>query len=308
MEETQTTTSGESTEVTSTEPTSTTTTEEVVTSEETVADTTQDTSNNSTEAETTEEAKEAPVQKQDWEKNYKELQSEFTKKTQELSQLKKQQEQANAVVEQSGQIKQSVIDRVAQQIAFEELSAYRNAIFELDTETQQEVNNLLNAYQQSNDRRYLDRAKEYYGSNFVGAIEAQKVQRTNQLANELEARRQEYTTKRKQEFESGLKENAPVSYSYYDKDSAYYSPELANAIATSPSMDVAEIEAAVKSIEEKVIAKYKAGLAKLEAAQNGAKGLNLPQNKTTVTTQPASSLAEITDQKELDAMVDKLLK
>ena len=307
MEETQTTTSGESTEVTSTEPTSTTT--ETVTSEETVADTTQDTSNDSTEAET-EEAKteEAPVQKQDWEKSYKELQSEFTKKTQELSQLKKQQEQANAVVEQSGQIKQSVIDRVAQQIAFEELSAYRNAIFELDTETQQEVNNLLNAYQQSNDRRYLDRAKEYYGSNFVGAIEAQKVQRTNQIANELEAKRQEYTTKRRQEFESGLKENAPVSYSYYDKDSAYYSPELANAIATSPSMDVAEIETAVKNIEEKVIAKYKANLAKLEAAQNGAKGLNLPQNKTTVTTQPASSLAEITDQRELDAMVDKLLK
>jgi len=306
MEETQTTTSGESTEVTSQEPVSTTT-EQVVTSEETtVDDTTQDTSNDSTVTET--EEAEPPKQTQDWEKNYKELQSEFTKKTQELSQLKKQQEQANAVVEQSGQIKQSVINQVAQQIALEELSAYRNAVFELDTETQQEVNTLLNAYQQSGNRTYLDKAKEYYGSNFVGAIEAQKVQRTNQLANQLEAKRQEYTTKRKQEFESGLKENAPVSYSYYDKDSAYYSPELANAIATSPDMDVAAIEEAIKNIETKVIAKYKASLAKLEAAQNGTKNLNLPQNKTTVTTQPASTLAEVTDQKELDAIVDKYLK
>ena len=134
------------------------------------------------------------------------------------------------------------------------------------------------------------------------------MQRTNQLANQLEAKRQEYTTKRKQEFESGLKENAPVSYSYYDKDSAYYSPELANAIATSPDMDVAAIEEAIKNIETKVIAKYKASLAKLEAAQNGTKNLNLPQNKTTVTTQPASTLAEVTDQKELDAIVDKYLK
>lgn len=303
MEETQTTTSGESTEVTSQETESTTT--DVVTSEQ-ETDTTQDTSNDSTVTET--EEAEAPKQTQDWEKNYKELQSEFTKKTQELSQLKKQQEQANAVVEQSGQIKQSVINQVAQQIALEELSAYRNAVFELDTETQQEVNTLLNAYQQSGNRSYLDKAKEYYGSNFVGAIEAQKVQRTNQLASQLEAKRQEYTTKRKQEFESGLKENAPVSYSYYDKDSAYYSPELANAIATSPDMDVAAIEEAVKNIEAKVIAKYKASLAKLEAAQNGTKNLNLPQNKTTVTTQPASTLAEVTDQKELDAIVDKYLK
>ena len=304
MEETQTTTSGESTEVTSQE-TESTTTEPVVTSEQ-ETDTTQDTSNDSTVTET--EEAEPPKQTQDWEKNYKELQSEFTKKTQELSQLKKQQEQANAVVEQSGQIKQSVINQVAQQIALEELSAYRHAVFELDTETQQEVNTLLNAYQQSGNRTYLDKAKEYYGSNFVGAIEAQKVQRTNQLANQLEAKRQEYTTKRKQEFESGLKENAPVSYSYYDKDSAYYSPELANAIATSPDMDVAAIEEAIKNIETKVIAKYKASLAKLEAAQNGTKNLNLPQNKTTVTTQPASTLAEVTDQKELDAIVDKYLK
>lgn len=303
MEETQTTTSGESTEVTSQETESTTT--DVVTSEQ-ETDTTQDTSNDSTVTET--EEAEPPKQTQDWEKNYKELQSEFTKKTQELSQLKKQQEQANAVVEQSGQIKQSVINQVAQQIALEELSAYRNAVFELDTETQQEVNTLLNAYQQSGNRQYLDKAKEYYGSNFVGAIEAQKVQRTNQLASQLEAKRQEYTTKRKQEFESGLKENAPVSYGYYDKDSAYYSPELANAIATSPDMDVAAIEEAIKNIETKVIAKYKASLAKLEAAQNGTKNLNLPQNKTTVTTQPASTLAEVTDQKELDAIVDKYLK
>lgn len=306
MEETQTTTSGESTEVTSQE-TESTTTEPVVTSEETmVDDTTQDTSNDSTVTET--EEAEPPKQTQDWEKNYKELQSEFTKKTQELSQLKKQQEQANAVVEQSGQIKQSVINQVAQQIALEELSAYRNAVFELDDVAQKKVNTLLNAYQQTNNRQYLDQAKEFYGSNFVGAIEAQKVQRTNQLANQLEAKRQEYTTKRKQEFESGLKENAPVSYSYYDKDSAYYSPELANAIATSPDMDVAAIEEAVKNIETKVIAKYKASLAKLEAAQNGTKNLNLPQNKTTVTTQPASTLAEVTDQKELDAIVDKYLK
>ena len=172
MEETQTTTSGESTEVTSQE-TESTTTEPVVTSEETmVDDTTQDTSNDSTVTET--EEAEPPKQTQDWEKNYKELQSEFTKKTQELSQLKKQQEQANAVVEQSGQIKQSVINQVAQQIALEELSAYRNAVFELDDVAQKKVNTLLNAYQQTNNRQYLDQAKEFYGSNFVGAIEAQK--------------------------------------------------------------------------------------------------------------------------------------
>jgi len=302
MEETQTTTtSGESTEVTSQETTESTTTE-AVTSEETTTDTTQETSNDSTvkEAET-----EAP--KQDWEKNYKELQSEFTKKTQELSQLKKQQEQSRSILEETGQVKQSVINQVALQIANEELQAYRNAVWELDSETQQEVNSLLNAYQQSGNRQYLDKAKEYYGSNFVGQIEVQKIQRTNQIANELEAKRQEYTSRRKQEFESGLKDNAPTAYSYYDKESAYYCPELANAIQTSPTMNIAEIELAVKNIEEKAIAKYKAELARVEAAQNGAKGLNLPQDKT-VNMQTATTLADITDQKELDAYVDKYLK
>lgn len=307
MEETQTTTSGESTEVTSQEPVSTTETTEV-TSEETTTtgeDTTQDTDSDSTVTETTEQATQEP--KTDWEKNYKELQSEFTKKTQELSALKKKQEQQNAIVSETGQVKQAVIDKVALQIANEELYAYRNAVFELDSEVQQDVVNLLNAYQNSGNRQYLDRAKEYYGSNFVGNIEAQKVQRTNQLANELEAKRQEYTSKLRQDFEDGLKANAPTALSYYDKDSEYYSPELANAIATSPDMNVGAIEEAIKNIEAKVIAKYKANLAKLEAAQKGTKSLNLPKD-TTSKNVSSTSLADVTDQKELDALVDKYIK
>lgn len=243
-----------------------------------------------------------------WEKNYKEVQGAYTKVTQELAQLKKELEQKKSVVAPTGQIKDEFVQRAAQQLAMEELNAYRQSIFELDSEVQAEVNNLLNLYQNTGNKNYLDQAKEYYGSNFVGRIEANKYARSQELANQLESQRKEYQTKVKQEFEDGLKTSAPTAFAYQNKDSKFYCPELESAInGAIGNASPIDVENAIKNIEAKVIEKYKAGLAKVETAQNGVKGLVPPANKMQQQTTADKPLSEITDEKELSAVMDKYI-
>jgi len=242
-----------------------------------------------------------------YEDRFKETQAAYTKSQQELKQLSEKVEQLTAtpqVVEPTGEISPAVIQQYARQLAVDELNIYRNAIVQLDPEVQADAISLLNSYQASGNQQFLNQAKEFYGTAFVGEVERNKTIKALEIEKNLNSEKEKYSSAIKQKFFEGIKSEAPRAFGYSDKESKYYSPKLAEAIGNSTGYTPAEVEESIKEIEAKAIERYKDDLALQSKLQKEQKKLSPPSGGLTQTKQETStkSLAQMSDD-ELEALI-----
>ena len=196
-----------------------------------------ETAENGTEAQQTTETAE-PTEKQEpeklyankyksieeLEKGYAEAQKTLTQNAQfkqKYEELLKQQEAKQAI--ELEKVKQQGFNSIEeQQIArnadIAELNAYWNNVNYVGVDNAAEVQNLLQSYNQTGNKAYLEEAKRYFPSDFIETIAINKADYINQSKSQLAKQQETKANQQRQEQEKQLAETIKTDYADFLSD------------------------------------------------------------------------------------------
>lgn len=258
MEETtNVTTSGESEATSQDVVAESTVTEDVTTSEEATNIDTAETDSDSTETVEETETKTEP----DWKNSYKELQSSFTRQSQELAELKKQlQDNQPRYVDEKGKVTPEYEQQYRRQIDTEEFQVYFNYSRYLDNDSRVEVERLLTeaekVYNPVNKTAFNQKmleVKNYFNSDIVEQIALNKRSRESEMQSEFDKRVMEHRQKKSQQVAEFVEQSNDLKALLY-QDSENYSPETFSIVHqlfdyTGGNLDIAMTQKAIESIK-----------------------------------------------------------
>ena len=257
MEETtNVTTSGESEATSQDVVAESTVTEDVTTSEETTNIDTAETDSDSTETVKETETKAEP----DWKNSYKELQSSFTRQSQELAELKKQIAQNQPkYVDDKGKITPEYEQQYRFNLDNREYLTYDQLSRQLEPDTRAEVERLLqeakSLYNPSNKHAYnqkMSEIKNYFNADIVEQIALDKRQYENQMQSEFDRLTQEHKTQKSREIAEMVEQSEDLKALLY-QESENYSPEVFGIVKQmfdlTGGVDLDVINKAVSSIK-----------------------------------------------------------
>lgn len=253
---------------TSSEAVSTDTVEETTTSQSETEDVS--TSDEAQETETsTAETTQEEEQQTDWEKSYKELQAEYTRKSQELSDLRKKHEPQ--IVDDSGKPTSVFEQNFNFQLDDFEFSSYLSHARYLNADDRDFVEDTLKEaerYYLGGDRntykQLLNEVKGKFNPEFIESITEQKARYKSQ--------KQEYIDKavREQRIQNANNvaaeiEGSPELFNLVNPESKSYLQPVYDIIESlfhvTGKVDVKKATEAVKAIREQAVNEYKASLA-----------------------------------------------
>lgn len=149
------------------------------------------------------------------EKGYKELNGSFTKSKEFESKynelLKQQQEQADKLrayqLQQANQKGFKTVEdaQIADKVQLAEFQYYWTNLNTLNPEYVNEVKSLLENYQQTTNRAYLEEAKRYYSSNFIEQVAIATNRLEHNLRTQLEQEKAQQKNKADEELANTLK-------------------------------------------------------------------------------------------------------
>lgn len=288
MEETVTTTADVTVEQTTPDVTETTQPETNQTIEETVTKEPE-----TTETKTTETESQEPKVKEvkNWEQIAKDNQASFTRVSQEKAELVKRIEDLESKTPklvQEGKINPEFEQKYKFDVDNQEFLAYDNLARQLEPETRQTVENLLNEarrlYNPTNNRAYeskLAEIKDYFRSDLVEQIAIAKQAKLSEMKGKfnqaIQADKQEKANMIAQAIE-----NVPELKELLYQESENYSPEVFGIVKTmfdyTGGVDLDATQKAISKIKDLGVKEY---LAKQTAEKEKAQA-NVPTGETVV--------------------------
>lgn len=251
---------------TSNEAVSTDTVEETTTSQSETADDSTSETEQETETSTTAEAQTETI---DYEKSYKELQAEYTRKTQELSDLRKKYQPQ--IIDESGKPTSKFEENFNYQLDDFEFSSYLNYARRLDAETRDFVEEKL----AEAERFYVNGNKNAY-RQLLNEVKAQCdpefIERVTEQKGIYKSQKQEYIDKavREQRVQNANSvaaeiENSPELFNLVNPESKSFSQPVYDVIESlfnvTGGVDVKLATEAINAIKEQAVNEYKASIA-----------------------------------------------
>lgn len=240
----------------------------------------------------TEEKTETQPQQKNWEQIAKDNQASFTRVSQELAELKKQVEASKPrLIQDDGKINPEFEQRYKFDIDNREFIAYDNLSRQLEPETRQVVESLLNEakrlYNPKNNRAYeakLAEVKDYFRADIVEQIALEKQNLNSQIKKEfnkaIEAQRMEKAQNVANEIEA-----IPELKELVTKESENYSPDVFDIVKTmfdyTGGVDVQSTLNAINAIKNIGVKEY---IAKQEAEKTKTQA-TVPTGNTVVQNQ-----------------------
>lgn len=270
MEQTDVTTIQSEATETSSEAVSTDTVEETTTSQSETEDvSTSDeaqetvTSSSSSAAEATQETT------TDWEKSYKELQAEYTRKTQELSDLRKKHEPQ--ILDDNGKPTNAFEQDFNYRLDDFEYSSYLNNARYLNPEDRDFVEDTLKEaerYYMGGDKKtykqLLNEVKSKFNPEFIESITEQKAIYKSQKQDYINKAIQEQRIQNANNVAAEI-EGSPELFNLVNPESKTYLQPVYDVIESlfhvTGKVDVQKATEAVKAIREQAVNEYKASLA-----------------------------------------------
>ena len=226
----------------------------------------QDTSEQSQETETEQTATESI----DYEKQYKELQAEYTRKSQEFADFKRQHEQPS-IIDDRGNPTSQFEKNFNYQLDNYEFSSYLNLARGLDPEDRQEVEDKLDmanrAYVSGNTQNYralMNEVKQYFNPEYIeqirDTINAEKSKKDAYIQQAVYQQRQDNAIRMAEEISKDEALNALVN-----PDSETYSKPVFDIVHQlfnlTGGLDIKLASEAINAIKQQAITEYKASLA-----------------------------------------------
>ena len=226
----------------------------------------QDTSEQSQETETEQTATESI----DYEKQYKELQAEYTRKSQEFADFKRQHEQPS-IIDDRGNPTSQFEKNFNYQLDNYEFSSYLNLARGLDPEDRQEVEDKLDmanrAYVSGNTQNYralMNEVKQYFNPEYIeqirDTINAEKSKKDAYIQQAVAQQRQDNAIRMAEEISKDEALNALVN-----PDSETYSKPVFDIVHQlfnlTGGLDIKLASEAINAIKQQAITEYKASLA-----------------------------------------------
>ena len=226
----------------------------------------QDTSEQSQETETEQTATESI----DYEKQYKELQAEYTRKSQEFADFKRQHEQPS-IIDDRGNPTSQFEKNFNYQLDNYEFSSYLNLARGLDPEDRQEVEDKLDmanrAYVSGNTKNYralMNEVKQYFNPEYIeqirDTINAEKSKKDAYIQQAVYQQRQDNAIRMAEEISKDEALNALVN-----PDSETYSKPVFDIVHQlfnlTGGLDIKLASEAINAIKQQAITEYKASLA-----------------------------------------------
>ena len=226
----------------------------------------QDTSEQSQETETEQTATESI----DYEKQYKELQAEYTRKSQEFADFKRQHEQPS-IIDDRGNPTSQFEKNFNYQLDNYEFSSYLNLARGLDPEDRQEVEDKLDmanrAYVSGNTQNYralMNEVKQYFNPEYIeqirDTINAEKSKKDAYIQQAVYQQRQDNAIRMAEEISKDETLNALVN-----PDSETYSKPVFDIVHQlfnlTGGLDIKLASEAINAIKQQAITEYKASLA-----------------------------------------------
>ena len=226
----------------------------------------QDTSEQSQETETEQTATESI----DYEKQYKELQAEYTRKSQEFADFKRQHEQPS-IIDDRGNPTSQFEKNFNYQLDNYEFSSYLNLARGLDPEDRQEVEDKLDmanrAYVSGNTQNYralMNEVKQYFNPEYIeqirDTINAEKSKKDAYIQQAVYQQRQDNAIKIAEQISSDEALNSLVN-----PDSETYSKPVFDIVHQlfnlTGGLDIKLASEAINAIKQQAITEYKASLA-----------------------------------------------
>ena len=226
----------------------------------------QDTSEQSQETETEQTATESI----DYEKQYKELQAEYTRKSQEFADFKRQHEQPS-IIDDRGNPTSQFEKNFNYQLDNYEFSSYLNLARGLDPEDRQEVEDKLDmanrAYVSGNTQNYralMNEVKQYFNPEYIeqirDTINAEKSKKDAYIQQAVYQQRQDNAIRMAEEISKDEALNALVNpdIETYSKPVFDIVHQLFNLTG---GLDIKLASEAINAIKQQAITEYKASLA-----------------------------------------------
>ena len=226
----------------------------------------QDTSEQSQETETEQTATESI----DYEKQYKELQAEYTRKSQEFADFKRQHEQPS-IIDDRGNPTSQFEKNFNYQLDNYEFSSYLNLARGLDPEDRQEVEDKLDmanrAYVSGNTQNYralMNEVKQYFNPEYIeqirDTINAEKSKKDAYIQQAVAKQRKDNAIRMAEEISKDEALNALVN-----PDSETYSKPVFDIVHQlfnlTGGLDIKLASEAINAIKQQAITEYKASLA-----------------------------------------------
>ena len=226
----------------------------------------QDTSEQSQETETEQTATESI----DYEKQYKELQAEYTRKSQEFADFKRQHEQPS-IIDDRGNPTSQFEKNFNYQLDNYEFSSYLNLARGLDPEDRQEVEDKLDmanrAYVSGNTQNYralMNEVKQYFNPEYIeqirDTINAEKSKKDAYIQQAVYQQRQDNAIRMAEEISKDEALNALVN-----PDSETYSKPVFDIVHQlfnlTGGLNIKLASEAINAIKQQAITEYKASLA-----------------------------------------------
>ena len=226
----------------------------------------QDTSEQSQETETEQTATESI----DYEKQYKELQAEYTRKSQEFADFKRQHEQPS-IIDDRGNPTSQFEKNFNYQLDNYEFSSYLNLARGLDPEDRQEVEDKLDmanrAYVSGNTQNYralMNEVKQYFNPEYIeqirDTINAEKSKKDAYIQQAVYQQRQDNAIRMAEEISKDEALNALVN-----PDSETYSKPVFDIVHQlfnlTGWLNIKLASEAINAIKQQAITEYKASLA-----------------------------------------------
>ena len=226
----------------------------------------QDTSEQSQETET----KQTATESIDYEKQYKELQAEYTRKSQEFADFKRQHEQPS-IIDDRGNPTSQFEKNFNYQLDNYEFSSYLNLARGLDPEDRQEVEDKLDmanrAYVSGNTQNYralMNEVKQYFNPEYIeqirDTINAEKSKKDAYIQQAVYQQRQDNAIRMAEEISKDEALNALVN-----PDSETYSKPVFDIVHQlfnlTGGLDIKLASEAINAIKQQAITEYKASLA-----------------------------------------------
>jgi hypothetical protein len=209
--------------------------------------------------------------KEDAEKGLKEKDDFIAQTRQELADLKKSLEpKKDSIVTQEGQIDPNIIRSHAINLTMQEIGLYRENMYNLDSESQAEVNKLLNDYQSTGNKKAFDEAKSYFNAPFVEQVSSWKTQEAIGIESKLLKEQSKFTDEQKTKYFGNLPETVSK---FTNKDSELYSPLIERYLNENYNRVTAEeLAPQFAELEQKIINNYlKTKTAQAQAQKDTAK-------------------------------------
>jgi len=214
--------------------------------------------------------------KEEAEKGIKEKDDFIAQTREELKKLKEQLEpKKDSVVTESGEIDPQIVRSHAVGLSMWEIGQYRGQMYGLDTESQAEVNKLLNDFQSNGNIKAFEDAKAFFSPSFVEEISSQKTQKAMKIEQELLSEQEKFTTTQKGKYFETLPENISK---FTNKDSELYSPLIERYLNENYKRVTAdELAPQFAELEQKIINNYlKTKTAQAQAQKDTSKLQSTP--------------------------------